>query len=72
MKDTNKKAKILKKTDVQGTLMSFEIGTPYLIKIREIKPASVRSAIRNLKLRGHNFEYTERGRVDDVVVKRIS
>lgn len=71
MKDTISKARILKKPDVQSTLASFEIGTPYIIKNREIKPASVRSAIRNLKLRGYGFEYSEKGRVDDVIVTRL-
>ncbi len=62
---------IVKKTDVQATLLSLKIGVPTSIKNREIKACSLRSANRILKAKGYSFILSEAGRIDDVIVTRL-
>lgn len=62
---------IVKKIDVQATLLSLKVGVPTSIKNKEIKACSLRSANRILKGKGYSFILSEAGRVDDIIVTRI-
>ncbi|QGT70198.1 hypothetical protein FOC41_04125 [Bacteroides ovatus] len=64
-------ASLVKRVDVQATLLSLKIGVPTSIKNREIKACSLRSANRILKAKGYSFILSEAGRIDDVIVTRI-
>lgn len=66
-----KRVSIKTKINVQGTLLSLEIGTPTSIKNKVIKACSVRSAIRQLNSKGYSFKQSEEGRIDDVIVTRL-
>ncbi len=60
-------------TDVQGTLLDVKnvpVGESRLIKSREIKGNSVKSAVRELNRKGYSFEVTEDGLIDEVRVTR--
>lgn len=59
------------KTDVQGTMLSLQVGIPTVIKSTEIKACSLRSAKRKLEKKGYYFDLSERDRVDDVIVTRL-
>ena len=61
-------ASLVKRVDVQATLLSLKIGVPTSIKNREIKACSLRSANRILKAKGYSFILSEAGRIDDVIV----
>lgn len=62
---------VVKKVDVQATLLSLKIGIPTSIKNRDIKACSLRSANRILKGRGYSFILSEAGRIDDIIVTRL-
>ena len=64
-------ASLIKRVDVQATLLSLKIGVPTSIKNREIKACSLRSANRILKAKGYSFILSEAGRIDDVIVTRL-
>lgn len=64
-------ASLVKRVDVQATLLSLKIGVPTSIKNREIKACSLRSANRILKAKGYSFILSEAGRIDDVIVTRV-
>lgn len=64
-------ASLIKRVDVQATLLSLKIGVPTSIKNREIKACSLRSANRILKKKGYSFILSEAGRIDDVIVTRL-
>ena len=64
-------ASLVKRVDVQATLLSLKIGVPTSIKNREIKACSLRSANRILKAKGYSFILSEAGRIDDVIVTRL-
>lgn len=64
-------ASLVKRVDVQATLLSLKIGVPTSIKNREIKACSLRSANRILKGKGYSFILSEAGRIDDVIVTRV-
>lgn len=71
MEKTIEKVKIVTKTDVQGTLANLRIGVPTSIRNAQIKACSVRSGVKKLALKGYEFDISERGRVDDIIVTRI-
>ena len=64
-------ASLVKRVDVQATLLTLKIGGPTSIKNREIKACSLRSANRILKAKGYSFILSEAGRIDDVIVTRL-
>ena len=64
-------ASLIKRVDVQATLLSLKICVPTSIKNREIKACSLRSANRILKAKGYSFILSEAGRIDDVIVTRL-
>lgn len=67
-----KKAKLVKKASAQLTLLQIPIGESREIERKDIKYSSIRTAIRKLKEKGHNFIASEAGLVDSTLVTRIS
>lgn len=65
-----KKAKLISKISPIDTLKAFSIGEPFFIKTKEIKASSIRSAVRNLRKKGYEFDTTERGLINEVQVTR--
>lgn len=59
------------KIDVQGTLSALTIGIPSIIKSKDIKACSIRSAIRCLRDKGLDFKVSEKGMIDSVKVTRL-
>ena len=64
-------ASMVKRIDVQATLLSLKVGIPTSIKNKEIKACSLRSANRILKRKGYSFILSEAGRIDDIIVTRL-
>lgn len=60
-----------RRIDVKGTLMNLKVGTPVVIRAKDIKPCSLRSAKRILKDKGYDYHISEAGRIDSAVVTRI-
>lgn len=58
------------KISLTDTLLSLEIGQPYIIKVDTLKASVIRRGIYVLRQKGYQFEVTEKGRIDDVVVIR--
>jgi hypothetical protein len=59
------------KISVKDTLLSIPKGETVLIKNKMIKISTLRGMIYILKKEGHDFDYSEAGRIDDVLVTRI-
>ena len=67
-----RKTVLVKKIDVKGTLLAINVGKTRVIKTRDIKASSIRSAVRRLNLEFPcSFEATEDGLIDEVKVTRL-
>lgn len=67
MDETKFKTKIL----LKETLKSMSVKDNIIINNRLFKANTVRSAATTLKAEGFQFEVSDRGRIDDVIVTRI-
>ena len=56
------------KVSPTATITSLKINVPTSIKNRDIKAGNLKSTISRLRKKGYEIEYTEEGRIDDVVV----
>lgn len=68
MTETKFKTKIC----LKDTLRSMRIGSELVIKDSVFKASSVRIAASNLKAKGFSFQVSDKGRVGDCVVTRLS
>lgn len=50
------------------TIISLKINVPTPIRNRDIKIGTIKSTISRLRKKGYIIEYTEEGRIDDVLV----
>lgn len=62
------KVKLITKVSPTNTTISLKMGIPTSIKNREIKAGNLKSTITRLRKRGYEIEYTEDGRIDDILV----
>lgn len=71
MNDTNIiQIKIVKKPSAYDTLITLNVNEQCYIKTKQIKSTSIRSAIRLLNKSGYWFECSEKGLVDQILVRR--
>jgi len=56
---------------VTETLRRIPVGESMLIKPKDIKPQSVRSCVRFLRLEGYKFEATEKGLKEGIKVTKL-
>lgn len=56
------------KVSPTNTITSLKLNVPTPIKNRDIKAGNVKSTISRLRKKGYVIEYTEEGRIDDVLV----
>lgn len=50
------------------TILALPVGVPTPIKHKDIKCGTLKSTITRLRKKGYIIDYTEDGRVDDVLV----
>lgn len=50
------------------TIISLKMNVPTPIRNRDIKTGTIKSTISRLRKKGYIIEYTEEGRVDDILV----
>lgn len=58
------------KISLTDTLLSLEVDQPYIIKVNIFKASQIRRSAHALRQKGHIFEVTEKGRIDDIIVTR--
>lgn len=56
---------------ISESLLLLPLNQPVRIKSTEAKTGVVRATIKRLNEKGHQFEATERGLVDEIEVKRL-
>lgn len=72
MEKNQKMAKPIKKMriDVQGTLLNIKVGEQVVFATKDIKCTSIRSGINYLNSKGYLFKSSEKGLINEVMVKR--
>lgn len=66
------RAIIHKKVSPTDTILNLPVGIPTSIKNRDIKTGVVKTTISRLRNEGHIIEYTEKGRIDDILVTLVA
>lgn len=62
---------LITKVSPTETIKNLPRGVPTLIRNKDIKVGCVKTTITNLRKQGHIIEYTEDGRIDDIIVTRV-
>jgi hypothetical protein len=57
---------------VQDSLLTIPVGGVSVIKTKDIKASSIRSAVGKLNKKGYQYTHTERDLINEVRVTRIA
>lgn len=72
MKQTNKTARFIEKTDIRATLMSFSVGDELLIKDKQSRYATIKTTIAGIeKKENRKYIATIKGIPDGTIVRRM-
>lgn len=65
------KKTLVKKAFPTETILRLPVGIPTPIKHKDIKIGTLKSTITRLRKQGHVIEYTEAGRIEDLLITLV-